>query len=223
MLMAMMLPCLRAVHAASLKGCTGFLNVQDAYTGSETAYIHFNGLTSFVYTRSILLPNLALTVKKRKSSGGSVFNAKMQLFPEMAVLPAAAIGITDINDSGIEKSWFVTFSKTVTALKSRIHIGMIDRGKIKDLSLAADVFDLDDLLRHTTASGSTDRKYFAGLEKKFFNLCDLLAGYSSNGEIDGGVRVSLGGLQCEYWQMDLKNREQWKGNRGLAVSIASSF
>lgn len=209
--------------ASSKYGISGYLNIPYAYADSGMCYQHFDDISFFSYSQKMILPNLEVSAKKRKNEDSGILSFKLQLLPESAYTPALAIGILDYNDPSVEKSMYLSASKTIVSLGARLHAGMIKAGKYKDRNLAQSLFEPGNILEHLTSTGTHEENFFIGAEKGVLSFFDLLAGYSSNGVIDAGVRVRLSAMKLEWWQFDVRDKESYKSNQGYTLGWGYRF
>jgi hypothetical protein len=210
-------------YSTSFYGLSGMLRIPSAYVGTGMSYYSMSGIHYYSYSKKMFLPNIEVGIKKRNGVDKSIFSAKIELLPDVSVIPALAIGVLDMNDPDVESSFFVTASKKITSLNAKIHAGFIKAGNYKDINLAKDIFNPASAINHFIQMGNDKKKYFFGLEKSIYNVINLMASYQSNNIVDTGIGISLMKFKVEYWKMDIKNREKLKDNSVVMFSTGYSF
>lgn len=206
----------------SYRGISGFLGIPNAYPDEGISYFRYNNLSNFVISQKFFR-YLEVSFKKRQYSDPGIIGLKLGFLPESAFFPALAAGLLDLNDPGVEKGFFLTASKTINLLGLRLHGGVLKEGNFKDPELAGKIFQPKEVFSHLSGFKACEKRQFLGLEKKLFACCELLAGIESSGILDAGARVSLNGIKFEYWKLDLRDRENFKNNRGFMASFGYNF
>jgi len=210
-------------YAVSFSGLSGMLRIPSGYVGSGMSYYSLNGIKYYSYSKKMLLPNIEVGIKKRENTDKSIFSAKMELLPDFGYIPALSIGILDINDPELERSFFATVSKKIKSFGMKLHGGFIRKGNYKDIDLVKSIYNPKSALNHFIQSGDNKKKYFFGLEKSLFNIINLMASYQSNSVIDTGMSISVSKFSIEYWKLDIKDTENFKDNTMIMVSTGYSF
>lgn len=210
-------------HSVSSSGLSGILRIPSAYVGSGMSYYSLNSKKYYSYSKQMLLPNIEVGIKKRDGCDKSIFSAKIELLPDISLIPAFAIGVLDINDPDLEYSYFATLSKKIPSFGAKIHAGFMKVGNYKDIDLVKDIFDPKSAINHFIDSGKNKKKYYVGLEKSLFNVINLMASYQSNNVIDTGLSVSISTYTVEYWKMDIHDSENFKDNSIIMFSTGYSF
>lgn len=211
------------LYSSTIYGISGYMRVPTASIGAGISYFSFNDISYIIFSKKMLLPNLEMSVKKHSETDQGIISFKLKIIPETLLTPGIAIGVLNTNDPDLEKSYFITMSKRIRLLKLRGTCGFIKEGNFKDAQFALENISSNNILSLLTSTKKQEEYIFLGIEKSIFGIVDLLGSYRSNGRIDTGIRLNLMGLNLEYMQLDLKDKENWKKNRIFMINIGYFF